>query len=547
VPSTISEFASDRSGNFAILSSLLAVPIVMAVGLAIDVSTIARTKSTLQNAIDSAVLAVAREGKDISDDKAKSIASTFLAGNFDPQVTKLKVVKNGTEFNVSAQTSTGLAFGSLFGYQNWPVQAAATADIAYSSYEIALVLDTTGSMKGGKLTSMKEAVLGLIGTMSVQVNDTDKLKFAVVPFSAYVNVGSGFGPSFDKKGKQIAGTGSPWLDLYGASNVPQSELGPGASRFQVYSNVGQTWPGCVETRYSASKDYDVDDSPADPGKAETLFVPAFGIDEPDTPQFINSYITSDAKPNDKSVLQKVKRWNKYGVKSLTGVPLLDGVLDPTVVLLGNLLGNSGPGNNNRVTVKIDTSLAADGKPKGPGHGCVVQPIAPLTNDYASLKTKVDALQANGNTNIMEGVAWGNRVLSPGQPFPEGSASNSGLEKIMVVLTDGSNVFGNATNELGSSYSSNGYLVDGRLGIAAGGATVTNTLMNARTLKACDAAKAAGVEIYTIRLEEPNVATGTMLKECASAPDHYFDVPSRAQLDEAFAAIKAKIVRVRIAS
>ena len=148
---------------------------------------------------------------------------------------------------------------------------------------------------------------------------------------------------------------------------------------------------------------------------------------------------------------------------------------------------------------------------------------------------------------MEGVAWGNRVLSPGQPFAEGSASKTGLEKIMVVLTDGSNVFGNATNELGSSYSSNGYLVDGRLGITAGGASATNTLMNARTLKACDAAKAAGIEIYTIRLEEPNVATGTMLKECASAPDHYFDVPSRAQLDEAFAAIKTRIVRVRIAS
>ena len=39
----------------------------------------------------------------------------------------------------------------------------------------------------------------------------------------------------------------------------------------------------------------------------------------------------------------------------------------------------------------------------------------------------------------------------------------------------------------------------------------------------------------------------MLKECASAPDHYFDVPSRTQLDEAFAAIKNRIVRVRIAS
>jgi hypothetical protein len=72
-------------------------------------------------------------------------------------------------------------------------------------------------------------------------------------------------------------------------------------------------------------------------------------------------------------------------------------------------------------------------------------------------------------------------------------------------------------------------------------------MNKRTLMACDIAKAAGIEIYTIRLEEPNVTTGTMLKECASAPDHYFDVPSRSQLDDAFARIKAKIARVRIAS
>ena len=39
----------------------------------------------------------------------------------------------------------------------------------------------------------------------------------------------------------------------------------------------------------------------------------------------------------------------------------------------------------------------------------------------------------------------------------------------------------------------------------------------------------------------------MLKECASAPDHYFDVPSRSQLDDAFDAIKQKIVKVRIAS
>ena len=403
--------------------------------------------------------------------------NTFLTGNFDPAFTKLKVVKNGTEFNVSAATNAGLAFGSLFGYQSWPIQAAASADIAYASYEIALVLDTTGSMKGGKLASMKDAVLGLIGTMSVQVNDTDKLKFAVVPFSAFVNVGPGYGPTFDKKGKQVARLGRHLARSLGQlrpCRSPSSAPAPAASRSTAMS--GRAGRAASKRAMRASKDYDVDDTPADPGKAETLFVPAFGIDEPDTPQFVNSYIKSDAKPHDKSVAEKKKRWNKYGVKTDgSGCRCSADCSIATVVPVAR------PARLDfwaRRTVKIDTSLASDGKPKGPGHGCDVQPITPLTNDYASLKAKVNALQANGNTNIMEGVAWGNRVLSPGQPFAEGSAPKTGLEKIMVVLTDGSNVFGNATNELGSSYSSNGYLVDGRLGIAAGGASATNTLMNA---------------------------------------------------------------------
>jgi hypothetical protein len=165
-----------------------------------------------------------------------------------------------------------------------------------------------------------------------------------------------------------------------------------------------------------------------------------------------------------------------------------------------------------------------------------------------LTAKVKSLVAAGTTNIMEGVAWGNRVLSPGAPFGESPAKdNKNLERIMVVLTDGSNVFGNETNDLGSSYSSQDYLVDGRLGIAAGGSSATNTLMNERTLAACQVAKDAGIEVYTIRLEEPDVATGSMLKECVSGSDHYFDVPNRIQLDEAFGKIRDRIVRVRITS
>src|SRR5690606_7982009 len=98
-----------------------------------------------------------------------------------------------------------------------------------------------GSMAGGKLQSMKDAVEGMIESMSAQIKDKDRLKFSFVPFATFVNVGPEHGPKFDAEGKQIAGTGASWLDLSGSSPVPQSELSAGASRFQLYGNVGKSW------------------------------------------------------------------------------------------------------------------------------------------------------------------------------------------------------------------------------------------------------------------------------------------------------------------
>jgi Flp pilus assembly protein TadG len=539
-------FARDRGGNFALMTSIMAMPLLLGIGMALDYSTISRTRADLQNSLDAAVLSVAREGKDVSDDKAREIAELFVAQNSRLKVTDLQVHHDGTAFSVTGVTNAPIAFGGLFGYKAWPVAAASSADIAYASYEVGLVLDTTGSMAGGKLAAMKDAVNGLIDGMSKQVNDTDKLKFALVPFSSFVNVGRGFGPSFDKSGKQIDGTGAAWLDLKGASPIKQSELGTGASRFQLNANMGQKWSGCVETREPGGNDYDVSDAPADPAKPETLFVPAFAIDEPDSGGYINNYINSGAKPNDPSAAQKIARWNKYGVRTdAAGNPLNGGLLDLVWAVLKGLLltGGSNP------TIAISTHAVNGYGQTGPGFGCVSQPITALSSDYAALKTKVEALKAQGNTNIMEGVAWGMRVLSPGEPFSQGAdpKKNANLEKIMIVLTDGTNVFGNTGNALGSTYSSLGYLVDGRLGITAGGSSSTTPLMNDRTLAACTNAKAQGIEVYTIRLEEPNVATGTLLKECASVPENYFDVPSRSQLDEAFGKIKERIARVRISS
>ena len=543
-------FLRSTGGNFAIGAGVLAIPLIFAAGLMVDMTTVSRSQNELQQAMDAAVLAVAREGERLTQREAVEIARLYLDENYDLMFGNLTLVRNGTKVTLDATAETPTAFGGLLGYSDWTVEARSTADVAYASYEVALVLDTTGSMAGGKLTAMKEAVDGMVELMSAQIRDKERLKFSLVPFATFVNVGPEYGPKFDDQGRQIAGSGAHWLDLNGDSPVPQSELTPGVSRFQLYENMGKRWPGCVETRYHDGQNYDVNDTPADPTKPETLFVPAFSIDEPDTDEYVNNYIKSSVDTRDTSIAAKKQKWAKYGVETdNVGNPLNGGLLANVLKGLGLSLGGN---NRNAPTV---TKVAIDDSPsgyggfrKGPDFGCGTQPITPLSSDYDEIVRKVKRLEAQGNTNIMEGVSWGMRVLTPGEPFNQGKAiDDPKAEKIMVVLTDGANRFGVDRNALGSKYSSNGYLVDERLGRLLPSNSSVTPAMNDRTLAACSYAKELGIEVYTIRLEEPDKATGTMLQQCASSPAHFFDAPSRAQLDEVFEEIGKRMVKLRLAS
>jgi Flp pilus assembly protein TadG len=549
-------FIQDRGGNFAMLTAIVLTPLLLGTGLALDVTNIARKQNELQQSVDAAVLAITREGATISDQRARDIAARFLGSNFDLGVAGIQITRNDTKVELDVRSDTDLAFGGLFGKQTWPIQAVASADIAYIDYEIGLVLDTTGSMKGGKLASLKDAATKLVTNLSGGENNP-RMRFALVPFANFVNVGSDKGPKFDAKGKQIPGTGSDWLDLKGDAVLPQSEFAKGVSRFQLYNNMARTWPGCVETRYAPGKDNDVSDAPPSQNDAQTLFVPALWPDEPDD-STINSYLKApDVKPYAATVAQKRKRWAKYGVATdSSGIPLLEGVLQLVGGVLNVLLGGELP----PPPPVVDDSPAADGVYKGPERGCVTKPIVPLTSDIDQITAAIDALEAKGSTNIPEGVSWGTRVLSPGEPFGEGRpATTPNLRKIMIVLTDGSNQIN--TKELsiptltggytryrdiyGSEYSSYGFVADARQNWGSGTVGAVSTTMNGRALEACKIAKAAKIEIYTIRLEEPDVKTGTLLKECATDAAHYLDVPDHRKLDEAFSAIRVKMIGVRL--
>jgi len=104
-------FAGDRGGNFALMSAVLATPLLLGVGMALDYSTITRTRSDLQNSLDAAVLSIAREGKNISDERANEIARRFLRENSSFDVTNVKVAHDGTAFSVGGTTNAPTASG----------------------------------------------------------------------------------------------------------------------------------------------------------------------------------------------------------------------------------------------------------------------------------------------------------------------------------------------------------------------------------------------------------------------------------------------------
>jgi len=143
-------------------------------------------------------------------------------------------------------------------------------------------------------------------------------------------------------------------------------------------------------------------------------------------------------------------------------------------------------------------------------------MMPLSYDWTALNSKIDAMTPTGNTNVTIGlqVAW--QTLSPVAPFNAPAPAND-LDKVIILLTDGTN-----TQNRWSS---------------------TSTVIDARTQKACDNAKADNIRIYTIRVIDGNAA---LLKSCASKPEMYYEVQQASQLNSVFASIAQNLANLRIA-
>ncbi|MEK0082823.1 pilus assembly protein TadG-related protein [Benzoatithermus flavus] len=196
---------------------------------------------------------------------------------------------------------------------------------------------------------------------------------------------------------------------------------------------------------------------------------------------------------------------------------------------------------------------------GPNTGCP-PPILPLSVEKSKAIAAINALlpESRGGTITSEGMAWGWRVLSPRwRGLWAGAPSNlpldydtPGMDKVMVVLTDGENqmLVTSYNGSLVSPYTA--YETYKNLGITATNATTAQNAAKAeidkRTQAVCTGIKSKGVIIYTITFgAAPSAVVKALMQGCATDAAHYFHSPDNATLTTVFRSIGSQLTNLRI--
>jgi len=169
-----------------------------------------------------------------------------------------------------------------------------------------------------------------------------------------------------------------------------------------------------------------------------------------------------------------------------------------------------------------TSIQATLFPAKQASDCPVA-LLPLTSVYSNQSTlvsKIDSMNPVGTTNVTIGLAWAWHSLTTNAPLTEGTAPTPDTDKVIILLTDGENTASRFIDDATQS-----------------------AQIDVRTRRVCDNIKAANIKIYTIRVIDGNAS---LLQQCATKAEMYFNVQNASQLDTVFAAISQNLARLRIA-
>ena len=160
----------DEHGNVAITFALSLIPLILAIGMAVDVTGVIATRSQFQQALDAATLAALAEST--PDDKRSEVADIAFKASLPPELSAMSpkftidITSNkASRSAVASFTATApLAFAGILGVDALDIGGSTTAGIEVGgSMDIALWLDASASMGVAATEAGRDKLRSMVG------------------------------------------------------------------------------------------------------------------------------------------------------------------------------------------------------------------------------------------------------------------------------------------------------------------------------------------------------------------------------------------------
>lgn len=254
---SLNQFIRNSRGAFAMQFALLAVPLTICTGLAVDGGRAFLARFELASALDAAALAVGstlQQGTDLNAVAAKFVEKNFRTEHSEPIALTLTTVDDTITLRGTVKINT--FFMPIVGQPTVTINAESEVRRGGSNVEVALALDITGSMNATRLAGLKSAANVLIAEVVNDVQEPFFSRVAIVPWSQAINLdlaggnATGFVPAaaLDQLRGSLIGprnvSGAAWR-VTGTPNIAVAEAGwrtkTGARTIASSSNNGVDW------------------------------------------------------------------------------------------------------------------------------------------------------------------------------------------------------------------------------------------------------------------------------------------------------------------
>jgi Flp pilus assembly protein TadG len=593
-------FLGANDGNIAVIFTIAAIPVIGFVGAAIDYSRVNSARTSMQAAMDSAALMLSKDlssgtiqASDIPTKAPLYFAALYTNPNGTvPPISAIYTVNNGKLGNTIQLTGTGSVttdfmkvLSSSLSTMNFTITS--TTAWGNAKMRVALVLDNTGSMAdNGKLTALKNAVAGtggLIDQLSALVQNNGDVYISVIPFAKVVNAG-------------ISNSSASWIDWTDWLNPPTSQPNNGGFEATFPPNWHAVGPGATCPFSNSSGGFTCTSSPVN-GSSSASTIPSSGTDkgyicpsvDANSHSLYNGCWDSEATGSSGVFCSGssscsctgitsctctgtgtgrsctaplyVHNWTQPSVVAPVGYPNNKWTPTATPTVLNNWTGASTNSTSTWTGCITDRTQSYDETGDAPVTGntatlfpanqyyenstaycsssasTTLETVIPLTFNWSTLKTNVNAMQPTGGTDQSVGLAWGWQSLLQTGPIPApAEAPNTTYNRVIIILSDGLN-----TEDRWPAYGN--------------GSTENGTDIDTRQAQQCANIKAAvdanGNPMYTlyaiqVDTSSPPDPTSTVLQNCASDPTKFFMLTSSTQIATTFTTIGTALSQLRVA-